>query len=56
MKKIIAILCAAALLACLCTACLRVKPDPPPPDPKGAGESAVLLTLYTDTQPLRVMT
>jgi len=50
MKRIIALLCAAALLCCLCAACKWVKHDPPPP------RLAPLLTLYTDRQPLRIVT
>ena len=50
MKRAIALLCA-ALLACLCFACGRVKPDPPP-----SGFTVPLLTLYADKQPLRIAT
>ena len=50
MKRSIALLCA-ALLACLCFACGWAKPGPPPPEP-----SALLLTLYADTSPMRIVT
>ena len=50
MKRTIALLCA-ALLACLCFACGWAKPGPPPPEPGG-----LLLTLYADTSPMRIMT
>jgi len=49
-KKSIAALLCAALLLCLCTACLKPKPTPP------QEPTALLLTLYADTQPLRIIT
>ena len=59
MKRTLALLCA-ALLACLCFACGEKPAAPDPgkesPEPRGSAEDAALLTLYTDTQPMRVIT
>jgi len=51
MKRITALLCA-VLLACLCFACGGKGPNPPP----GPEKAVALLTLYADTQPLRIVT
>jgi len=53
MRRALALLCAAVLLAGLCFACGKKAPDP---GKETTSEAVTLLTLYTDTQPLRIVT